>query len=55
MAKVAELEAAAEASRARIKKLETGEEDGTEETTPAPNRRGNWFMNLLADTPENTP
>uniref|UniRef100_A0A7S0ILC1 ACB domain-containing protein n=1 Tax=Micromonas pusilla TaxID=38833 RepID=A0A7S0ILC1_MICPS len=55
LAKVAELEAAAEASRARIKKLETGEEDGTEETTPAPNRRGNWFMNLLADTPENTP
>ena len=31
------------------------EEDGTEETTPPPNRRGNWFMNLLADTPENTP
>ena len=55
LAKVAELEAAAEASRARIKKLETGEEDGTEETTPPPNRRGNWFMNLLADTPENTP
>ena len=56
LAKVAELEAAADALRARIKKLETGEEDSEEaETTPAPNRRGNWFMNLLADTPENTP
>lgn len=56
LAKVAELEAAADALRARIKKLEMGgEEDETAETTPAPNRRGNWFMNLLADTPENTP
>lgn len=54
-AKASELEAAAETLRARIKKLETGEEDEAEETTPAPNRRGNWFMNLLADTPENTP
>ena len=54
-AKASELEAAAESLRARIKKLETGEEDEAEETTPAPNRRGNWFMNLLADTPENTP
>ena len=56
LAKVAELEAAADAFRSRIKKLEMGgEEDETAETTPAPNRRGNWFMNLLADTPENTP
>ena len=30
------------------------DESDTEES-PAPNKRGNWFMNLLADTPENTP
>ena len=52
--RVKELELAAEGLRARIKKLENGDESDTEES-PAPNKRGNWFMNLLADTPENTP
>ena len=52
--RVKELEVAAEGLRARIKKLENGDESDTEES-PAPNKRGNWFMNLLADTPENTP
>jgi hypothetical protein len=51
---VKELELAAEGLWARIKKLENGDESDTEES-PAPNKRGNWFMNLLADTPENTP
>ena len=52
--RVKELEVAAEGLRARIKKLENGDESETEEA-PTPNKRGNWFMNLLADTPENTP
>jgi hypothetical protein len=51
---VKELELAAEGLWARIKKLENGDESDTEES-PAPNKRGTWFMNLLADTPENTP
>ena len=54
-AKASELQAEIETLRSKIKKLETGEADEAEETTPAPDRRGNWFMNLLADTPEKTP